>query len=341
MNLFATHSNSSAVTRLAALFAVLAIAFSSAALIGPALVSADANGNNGTLKVHEFGTPSGTESNDPKVCNFNFEGFGFDVGQTGYIVIEGQGQTSGTFDLIEFGPTNDDGYAETAYQTLPDGHYKATLYGKDTGQTGVDLTDEKAKSKVFKVDCAIEVEPTPTPTPTPSAEEDDAALNIHKEDEDGNRLEGAVFTIEGRDGTFTTNANGVICITGLENDSEFLVTEIQAPEGYEIADEASQLVEVDNDGDCDSPDAVFVNILAEEPLEEPSEEPSVSSPSPTPREDTLGGNPTPTPRGGTLPNTAVWASPSAPIHAGLAALVALASLSVLAGVRFAEVRSRR
>src|SRR4051794_36256679 len=55
-----------------------------------------AEGNNGTLKVHEFGTPSGTESNDPKVCVFNFEGFSFDVGQTGYIVIEGQGQTSGT-----------------------------------------------------------------------------------------------------------------------------------------------------------------------------------------------------------------------------------------------------
>ncbi len=339
MKLFATHTDGSAGGRFLALLAVASIAFSSAALIGPALVSADANGNNGTLKVHEFGTPSGTESNDPKVCNFNFEGFGFDVGQTGYIVIEGQGQTSGTFDLIEFGPTNTDGYHETAYQTLPDGHYKATLYGKDTGQTGPDLTDEKAKSKVFKVDC--EEDPSATPTPTAQEEEDDAALNIHKEDEDGNRLEGAVFTIEGMDGTFTTNANGVICITGLENDSEFLVTEIQAPEGYEIADEASQLVEVDNDGDCDSPDAVFVNTLAEEEEEEPSEKPSVSSPSPTPREDTLGGNPTPTPRGGTLPDTAVSEGSSAPIPAGLAALVALASLSVLVGVRFAEVRSRR
>ncbi len=33
------------------------------------------NGNNGTIKIHEQGTPSGTESNDPKVCVFNVEAF--------------------------------------------------------------------------------------------------------------------------------------------------------------------------------------------------------------------------------------------------------------------------
>jgi hypothetical protein len=90
-------------------------------------------------------------------------------------------------------------------------------------------------------------------------EDDDASLNIFKVDEDTRqRLEGAIFEIEGMTGTFETDANGQICITGLPEDTEWLVREIQAPEGYEII-EAEQLVEVDDDGDCDSPDAVFEN----------------------------------------------------------------------------------
>jgi len=39
----------------------------------------------------------------------------------------------------------------------------------------------------------------------------------------------------------------------------WLVTEIQAPAGYVIGDQPSQMVEVDDDGDCDSPSATFVN----------------------------------------------------------------------------------
>ena len=127
-------------------------------------------GNNGTLKVHEYGTESAFINNDPKVCMFNFEGFGFDVGQDGYIMIEGQCQTKSIYGPYNFGPTTASekyrSYAETMYfnrdgnPTIPNGHYKATLYGKDNGGI-LDLKDEKAKSKVFKVSC----ESTPT-TPT-------------------------------------------------------------------------------------------------------------------------------------------------------------------------------
>jgi hypothetical protein len=117
--------------------------------------------NNGTLKVHEQGTPSDTESNDPKVCIFNFEGFDFDQNQTGLIKIEPQGggnpATTDTAQLL-FGPANASGYAQTSYlndgmgDTLDNGHYKSTLYGKDiNGNYTVDL---KAKSKVFKIECA-------------------------------------------------------------------------------------------------------------------------------------------------------------------------------------------
>jgi hypothetical protein len=107
-------------------------------------------------------------------------------------------------------------------------------------------------------------------------EPDIASLNVKKEDENGHGLAGAIFTVEGMEGTFVTDEDGFFCITGLPEDSVWLVTEIQAPEGYELADPASQMVEVDNDGDCNSPDARFVNLPIEE--EPPVEEPPVEEP---------------------------------------------------------------
>ena len=86
----------------------------------------DPPGNNGTIKIHELGTPSGTESNDPKVCVFNIEGFGFDKGQTGYIkftVQGGDGPTGTAAGPFSFGPTNADGYYATQYFHLAPGHY--------------------------------------------------------------------------------------------------------------------------------------------------------------------------------------------------------------------------
>jgi hypothetical protein len=142
------------------------LGFGTATATGPV----DTPGNKGTLKVHEQGTPSGFEDNDPKVCIFNFEGFSFDEGQTGYIMIDGQGQSTGSYGPVSFGPTDVNGFYATAYVndgglTVPDGHYKATLYGKQL-PTG-ELEDVKAKSKVFKVIC--DATPTPTTTkPTPT-----------------------------------------------------------------------------------------------------------------------------------------------------------------------------
>lgn len=120
-----------------------------------------AGGNNGTLKVHELGTPAGTENNDPKVCRFNLEAFGLDVGQGGYLLFEVQGGDAphGTDPgvKIDMPPANASGYTFSEYLNtgggvhVSNGHYKVTLYGKSTpnGQ----LSDVKAKSKVFKVTC--------------------------------------------------------------------------------------------------------------------------------------------------------------------------------------------
>ena len=116
-------------------------------LLGATVASA---GNNGTLKIHELGTPAGTSNNDPKVCTFNVEAFGLDAGQTGYLVFDPQGGDAPTgiaAGPFAFGPADGDGYAASAYFNPPAGHYKVTLYGK------ADLTDVKAKSKVFKVTC--------------------------------------------------------------------------------------------------------------------------------------------------------------------------------------------
>ncbi len=138
-------------------------------------------GNNGTLKVHEIGTPSGTENNDPKVCAFNLEGFGFDRGQSGYLKFSTQGNDApvGTAPeaIYSFGPTNAEGYAISrdfnngrSTINIPNGHYKVTLYGKDTAGN-MNLADVKAKSKVFKVECAASAPGSTTPTtPTPPSQ---------------------------------------------------------------------------------------------------------------------------------------------------------------------------
>ena len=118
-------------------------------------VNVSAAANNGTLKVHEKNTPSASENNDPKVCTFNFEGFGFDQGQTGIIVIttQGGGNDKAEVKRVNMPAANAEGYTETEYLTLADGHYKTTLYGKSSNDSVDYKNDLKAKSKVFKVDC--------------------------------------------------------------------------------------------------------------------------------------------------------------------------------------------
>ena len=180
--------------------AVLAVSAMLIALAGSALATDGPPGNNGTIKIHEQGTPSGTERNDPKVCVFNVEGFGFDVGQTGYIMFDVQGgdaPTGTNSGPHNFGPTTESeehlSFYATEYFNLDPGHYKATLYGKDTGG-GINLQDEKAKSKVFKVECAVPsnppssppstppVQPTPTPAGTSGGETATPAPNAGETD---------------------------------------------------------------------------------------------------------------------------------------------------------------
>lgn len=145
-------SGASVFRRLVTMLAGLAVIAGS---FGIFATPAQATGNNGTIKIHEEGTPVGTEDNDPKVCSFNIESYNLDAGQDGYIVFDVQGgdgpvgTPAGPFD---FGPADENGFFATEYYSLDNGHYKATLYGK-FGDGGINYDDVKAKSKVFKVEC--------------------------------------------------------------------------------------------------------------------------------------------------------------------------------------------
>ncbi len=179
-----------------------------------------------------------------------------------------------------------------------------------------------------------------------SPKADVASLNIKAIDGNGKPLAGAVFTVQGMSGTFTTGADGKACITGLPQDGHWLVTQIQAPAGYAIANPASQLAEVDDDGDCNSADAKFVNLPAS----------SSGSPSGSPEGSVKGGTGTPaashsgegsvlagtgTPEA-SLANTATGTTPGGGSLTAIAfAVLLLASLGGLAILNVAAVRRRR
>lgn len=169
--------------------------------------------------------------------------------------------------------------------------------------------------------------------PARAEEPQQASINIRTVSADGDRLAGAVYVVSGQDGTFTSDADGKACVIGFASDSVWEVTQVAAPDGFELADPATQLVEVDDDGDCNSPDAVFVNAASEiaaptpTPTQAvgPGQSPRASSRIP-PRDDTLGGNPTPRgalPPGGLLPDTALLPGTPLPV------LIVLASLTIV------------
>jgi hypothetical protein len=119
-----------------------------AGLIWSLVAVATLAGNNGTLKVHERGTPFGTEDNDPKVCHFDVEAFNLDDGQRGFLTFIPQDDTSGSsVGPFAFGPADADGYAVSGQIPLGEGHFLAVL-SKDG-----EAADVKAKSKVFKHTC--------------------------------------------------------------------------------------------------------------------------------------------------------------------------------------------
>ena len=115
------------------------------------------NGDNGTVKIHNSSTPVTDRRDEPHVCVFYLDAFGFDSGQSVSWQIKSWPPT-GDRTVVDQGTLTLDssGDGRTSDQALPNGHYK--LFWTFAGEHGA------AKQKVFWVSCPS---PAPSPTPTP------------------------------------------------------------------------------------------------------------------------------------------------------------------------------
>ncbi|MGW1377472.1 LPXTG cell wall anchor domain-containing protein [Streptomyces sp. NPDC002446] len=124
-------------------------------------------GDNGTVKIHDAKTGEELRKNEPHVCTFYLDAFGFDGGQevdwrieawAPTAAVKGETVKSGSLTL------DTEGHGRTQDLSLPDGHYK--LFWNFDGEHG------RAKHKVFWTDCEDDTQPgggKPSTSATPSA----------------------------------------------------------------------------------------------------------------------------------------------------------------------------
>jgi hypothetical protein len=125
---------------------------------GAGKAAAAGKGDNGTVKIHRSTTPVTDPRNEPHVCIFYLDAFGFDPGQSVSWQIKSWPPT-GDRSVVSSGALalDSNGGGFTGDMTLPNGHYK--LLWTFTGEHG------RAKQKVFWVACPP---PSPSPSPSPS-----------------------------------------------------------------------------------------------------------------------------------------------------------------------------
>jgi len=123
----------------------------------PVAAAGGHGGDNGTVKIHNSATPVPDRRNEPHVCVFYLDAFGFDPGQSVSWQIKSWPPT-GDRSVVASGALalDSSGDGHTGDMTLPNGHYK--LLWNFAGEHGF------AKQKVFWVACAA---PTPTASPAP------------------------------------------------------------------------------------------------------------------------------------------------------------------------------
>ncbi|MFF3786546.1 LPXTG cell wall anchor domain-containing protein [Streptomyces sp. NPDC001933] len=125
----------------------LTAAVAAAILLAPA-AHATAPGDNGTVKIHDAKTGEELRKNEPHVCTFYLDAFGFDGTQKVDWHIEAWAPTAHVKgETVKSGSLTLDaeGHGRTPDQSLPDGHYK--LFWNFDGEHG------QAKHKVFWTDC--------------------------------------------------------------------------------------------------------------------------------------------------------------------------------------------
>ncbi|MFC9227577.1 LPXTG cell wall anchor domain-containing protein [Streptomyces decoyicus] len=137
-----------------------------AALLLAPSAYATAPGDNGTVKIHDATTGKELHKNEPHVCSFYLDAFGFDGDQQVDWHIESWAPTGDvTGETVKTGSLtlDDEGHGRTQDLSLPDGHYK--LFWNFDGEHG------RAKHKVFWTDCEDRTQPgsgKPSASATPS-----------------------------------------------------------------------------------------------------------------------------------------------------------------------------
>jgi hypothetical protein len=127
-------------------------AASTAFLFAPA-AHATPPGDNGTVKIHDAATGEELRRNEPHVCTFYLDAFGFDGGQRVDWHIDAIPPSENKGETVESGALTLDGegHGRSEDLSLPDGHYK--LVWNFDGEKGA------AKHKVFWTDCEDQEEP--------------------------------------------------------------------------------------------------------------------------------------------------------------------------------------
>ncbi|KUM83238.1 MULTISPECIES: LPXTG cell wall anchor domain-containing protein [Streptomyces] len=153
-------------------FGVLSAVASAAFLVAP-VAHATPPGDNGTVKIHDATTGEELRKNEPHVCTFYLDAFGFDAVQEVDWHIEAWAPTADVKgETVKSGEITlgSDGHGRTEDLSLPDGHYK--LFWNFDGEKGA------AKHKVFWTDCEDEeggggttATPTASPSGTPGSDE--------------------------------------------------------------------------------------------------------------------------------------------------------------------------
>lgn len=126
------------------LLAVCVAAGGPLAAAAPAQAKPNPPGSNGDVKVHRTTTPVGDQADDPKVCTFYLDAFGFDTLQPVSLRIDRQPPKSPQ-PVLSGSLTLTNGTGRTDTLSIPKGMYK--LFWHFQGETGAD------KHKVFEVAC--------------------------------------------------------------------------------------------------------------------------------------------------------------------------------------------
>jgi LPXTG-motif cell wall-anchored protein len=146
-------------------FGAVCAAASAVLLLAPA-AHATPGGDNGTVKIHDASTGEELRRNEPHVCAFYLDAFGFDGGQQVDWHIDAIPPSENKGETVESGALTLDaqGHGRSEDLSLADGHYK--LFWNFDGEKG------SAKHKVFWTDCEDEQEPggaTPSGSASPSS----------------------------------------------------------------------------------------------------------------------------------------------------------------------------